>query len=123
MLDVALGAQHEGLARTHAGARPVRCWVVIECSQVSRSGPVTVTTPRWERSTTARPSVEQPLLAHRVAVVGRDARVGALALDGAGAGQQGELERRCVGGRPVGSAWRWAAHGRCGTSRATAACV
>ena len=42
--------------------------MVSECSQLNRSGPVTVTTPRWDRSTRAVP-VEVALLAHRVAVV------------------------------------------------------
>src|SRR4051812_24514336 len=40
-----------------SGGRPVSICVVIEWSHDSRSGPVTVTTPRWDRSTAARPSV------------------------------------------------------------------
>src|SRR4051794_39188736 len=43
-------------SRDWRGSRPRRCWVVREWSQLSRSGPVTVTTSRCERSTTARPS-------------------------------------------------------------------
>src|SRR5215212_330823 len=38
------------------GARPSRCCVVSECSQLSRSGPVTAMTPRWDRSTTPCPA-------------------------------------------------------------------
>ncbi len=38
------------------GARPVSCWEDKVLSQLSRSGPLTVTTPRLERSTTAVPA-------------------------------------------------------------------
>ena len=37
------------------GASASRCWVVSECSQVSRSGPETRTTSWWERSTKPSP--------------------------------------------------------------------
>ena len=107
VLDVPLGAQHQGLRATARGARPVSCWVVIECSQDSRSGPVTVTTPRCERSTTASPSVEQALLAQRVAVVGGDAGVRPVAFDGSGAAQErasgAGRSRRAVGSAVAGA--------------------
>ena len=37
------------------GSREVSTWEESVVSQLSRSGPLTVTTPRWDWSTTARP--------------------------------------------------------------------
>ena len=63
--------------------------MVIECSQVSRSGPGDRHDAAVRQVDDREALVEQPLLAHRVAVVRRDAGVGALALDRAVAREQG----------------------------------
>ena len=56
VLDVAVRAEDERLPRLAAARGRSACWVVIEWSQDSRSGPVTVTTPRCDRSTAASPA-------------------------------------------------------------------
>ena len=71
------------------GARPVSGWVVIECSQVSRSGPVTVTTARLREVDDREALLEQPLLAHRVAVVRGDPGVDPSAATAPGADSSG----------------------------------
>ena len=64
------------------GASASRCWVVSECSQVSRSGPETRMTSRWERSTKPRPAPS--VRCSERAVVRRHVAFDAVAGDGAG---------------------------------------
>ena len=70
------------------GARPVSAWVVIECSQDSRSGPVDGDHGAVREVDHGQALVEQALLAGRVAVVPGDAGVRTLRRHRAGAVQQ-----------------------------------
>ena len=53
--------------------------MVSECSHESRSGPLTRTTPRWDRSTKPSPPAKGALLAVERAVVRRHGRIDAVA--------------------------------------------
>ena len=102
VLDVALGAQDEGLA----GLMRAQAGEVLAGDRVQPGQPVR--TGHGHHAAVGEvhhcePFLEEPLLAHRVAVVGRHARVGALPLDRAGMGQQG----RAQAGRGVGRGAGW----------------
>ena len=89
VLDVPLGREDERLdGGARRQTRSAVC-VVIECSQVRRSGPVTVRTARLREVDDGEALLEQPLLAHRVAVVRRDPGVDPVGRDRTGRGQQG----------------------------------
>ena len=88
VLDVTLGASAPAPRWTCSGARPVSCWVVIECSQRQPVGAGDRDDPAVGQVDDGEALGEQALLAQRVAVVGRDARVGAVGRHGAGSRQQ-----------------------------------
>src|SRR5215217_8358546 len=54
VLDVTVRGKDQG-RDADSGHQTFEVCVVSECSQLSRSGPVTAMTPRWERSTTPCP--------------------------------------------------------------------